>query len=223
MGPECIQMAPWTRLDQTSCRHAVLDCFSVLSLHLHPPSAVEPGHPAPPSPASIQIWTLRPSNRGSPGWRMGKQDARPDRDARQALPESDILVSGCFMSLSKGRPGLGPLPWCPAPFPCTPMPHPRQALSPLHPRGALERGCPEPEYRLCVPSGCSPAGAGTGQGVGQAQSMTVTQSLVLMPWPLAPGASEGVTLQKNLPSPTEGWGPAHLRPSPRPCAGLSAF
>lgn len=166
-GARAHQMAPWKRLDQTSCRHAVLDCFSVLSLHLHPPSAVEPGHPASPSPASIQIWTLRPSNRGSPGWGMGEQDARPDRDARQALPESDILVSGCFMSLSKGRPGLGPLPWHPAPFPCTPIPHPRQALSPLDPRGALERGCPEPENRLCVPSGCSPTGAGTGQGWGK--------------------------------------------------------
>lgn len=52
-------------------------------------------------------------------------------------------------------------------------------------------GCPEPENRLCVPSGCSPTGAGTGQGVGEAQSTAITQALVLTPRPWAPGASKG--------------------------------
>lgn len=52
------------------------------------------GRPAPPSPASSRTWTLRPSNGVGPFRGMGKQDARPDRDAGQALPELDVLGQG---------------------------------------------------------------------------------------------------------------------------------
>ena len=176
---------------------------SVLSLRLHRPSAVQPGSwtPCAPSPASSRTWVLRPSNRGSPFRGTGEQDARPYRDAGQALPESDVLGQGASCHCARGYLASGAYPGTLS-FPLHPIPHPRQALSPVDPWGAPERGCPEPEKRMCVPGGCGPAGPGPGQGAGRAEGMTVTQSLVLTPRPRASGASKGSRLQKNLPNST---------------------
>lgn len=72
---------PWTRLDQTSCRRTVLDCFSVLSLRLRPPSAVEPGSwtpRAPPHQLPSRPGHYGPRTGAAQAGGMGEQDAPLD-------------------------------------------------------------------------------------------------------------------------------------------------
>lgn len=110
---------PWTRLDQTPCRRTVLGCFSVLSLRLLEPGSWTPRGPLTSFHPDLDATALK---QGQP--RPGERANRMLLWTGQAVPESDVLVSGCFMSPSKGLPGLGPPTLTPCPLPLRPHPSP---------------------------------------------------------------------------------------------------
>lgn len=130
---------PRTRLDQTPCRRTVLGCFSVLSLRLlrWSPAA---GHPAAPSPASIQTWTLRPSNRGSPGRGNGRTGCSSGLRCRAGCPR--VGCPGVRM-LHVAKQGA-PWPWAPYPDTLPPSPAPPSLTLGEHRKGgvlSLRTGC----------------------------------------------------------------------------------